>query len=406
MRDEKASDFNELARTYGIPVVQNAFDAAARNTLAADSGRQLAQNASLVPSIDGRQLVMRTAADIEPQTREWVWKGRLALGEHTMLAGEPGTGKSQLSIAIVAAVTTGGPWPCGEGQAPLGSVVMLSAEDNIPKTVIPRLIAAGADRKRVHIVEGTRDTKRGRNQSFNLQSDLDLLERMIAAVGDVRLVYIDPVSAYMGGSIDGHKNIQVRGVLQPVGELAQRRNVAVMSVTHFSKGGSGSGIKALNRVIDSIAFTAAPRAVYMVTPDPDNPDRSLFLFLKSNIDAPAQGLAYRIEPYLIDDAKNISASRVVWDSEPVFMSADEAIATSRKDRNLLDEAADFLRQELRDGEVGADEMKERAEEAGIAARTVKRARAKLGVITRRKGFGEGGKYFLSLPDHHGEPNSE
>jgi putative DNA primase/helicase len=258
----------------------------------------------------------------------------------------------------------------------------------------------------VSIVEGTRDTKKGRNQSFNLQSDLDLLERMIAAIGDVRLVYIDPVSAYMGGSIDSHKNTQVRAVLQPVGELAQRMNVAVLSVTHFSKGGSGSGVKALHRVIDSIAFTAAPRAVFMVTADPDNPDRNLFLFLKSNIDAPPQGLAYRIEPCLIDEAKNISASRVTWDSQPVFMSADEAIATSSEDRNLLDEAVDFLREELRNGEVEADEMKRRAENAGIAARTFKRARAKLNVISKRKGFGSDGKFHLSLPDHHAEPKPE
>jgi putative DNA primase/helicase len=404
MINEKAPDLNELARTHGTAAVHMAFNRAARNTLETDAGGPPAQNASLAPSIDGRQLVMTTAADIEPETREWVWKGRLALGEHTMLAGEPGTGKSQLSIAIVAAVTTGGLWPCGEGQAPLGSVVILSAEDNIKKTVVPRLMAAGADRKRVHIVEGTRDTKKGRNQSFNLQIDLDLLERMIADIGDVRLVYIDPVSAYMGGSIDSHKNTQVRAVLQPVGELAQRMNIAVLSVTHFSKG--GSGVKALHRVIDSIAFTAAPRAVFMVTPDPDDPDRKLLLFLKSNIDAPAQGLAYRIEPCVIDEVKNISASRVTWDSQPVLMSADEAIATGSEDRNLLDEALDFLREELRNGEVGADEMKKRAEDAGIAPRTFKRARAKLGVVSRREGFGAGSKSLLSLPDHHTEPKPE
>jgi putative DNA primase/helicase len=71
-------------------------------------------------------LVSHCAAEIKPQKIEWLWPGRIARGKHTAIAGEPGAGKSQLSIAITAAVTTGGPWPCDEGRSPIGNVIILS----------------------------------------------------------------------------------------------------------------------------------------------------------------------------------------------------------------------------------------------------------------------------------------
>src|SRR5690242_15883146 len=83
-------------------------------------------------------LVSRCAAEIAPEKIDWIWPGRLARGKHTCIAGEPGTGKSQLSIAVIAAVTTGGEWPCGEGQAPLGSAIILSAEDGAADIIVPR----------------------------------------------------------------------------------------------------------------------------------------------------------------------------------------------------------------------------------------------------------------------------
>ena len=106
--------------------------------------------------------------------------------KHTCIAGEPGTGKSQACISIIAAVTTGGKWPCGEGQAPLGNVIILSAEDGAADTIIPRLLAAGADVKRVHVVSAVRNSD-GSRRAINLQHDLDLLEKEIVTIGNVVL---------------------------------------------------------------------------------------------------------------------------------------------------------------------------------------------------------------------------
>src|SRR5438045_1332400 len=120
--------------------------------------RDVLRVASRNGSATTASLVSRCASEIPPEKIEWVWPGRLARGKHTCIAGEPGTGKSQLSIAIIAAVTTGGEWPCDEGRAPHGSAVVLSAEDGASDTIVPRLLAAGADRSRVHVVSAVYDT--------------------------------------------------------------------------------------------------------------------------------------------------------------------------------------------------------------------------------------------------------
>jgi putative DNA primase/helicase len=74
-------------------------------------------------------LITRCASEIEPECVQWLWPGRIAKGKHTCIAGEPGTGKSQLATYITAQISMGAAWPCGEGYAPQGSVLVLSAED-------------------------------------------------------------------------------------------------------------------------------------------------------------------------------------------------------------------------------------------------------------------------------------
>ena len=134
-------------------------------------------------------------------------------GKHTAIAGEPGIAKSQLTLDFVATLTKGGLWPHGEGQAPHGRVILLSAEDGAADTIVPRLMAAKADRSLVQIIHAVQN-KDGKGQhTFNLQSDLDLLEAEIKKLGDVVLVVIDPISSYFGKGPDSHKNVDVRGVL-------------------------------------------------------------------------------------------------------------------------------------------------------------------------------------------------
>jgi putative DNA primase/helicase len=299
------------------------------------------------------KLVTRCTADIAPEKIEWLWPGRIARGKHTCIAGEPGTGKSQLLISTIAAVTTGGDWPCGEGSAPIGNVIVLSAEDGAADTIVPRLMAAGADLRRVHIVSAVLNADRSR-RALNLQQDLDLLEKKIAEIGEVALIGVDPVSSYLGKT-DSHKNSEVRGVLEPLSDMAERTRVAIVSITHFSKGGANTNAKALHRFIGSIAFTGAPRAAFAVIEDAEHDGRRLFLHAKNNLAPAQQGLAFRLEQCLVDEG--IVASRITWDAEPVTITANEALAADAagpEGRTGKAEGIEFLQAALADGPVPGD----------------------------------------------------
>lgn len=116
---------------------------------------------------------LRCMSEIAPEPVNWLWPDRLATGKVALLFGEPGIGKSQVSLDIAARITTGAKWPEG-GQAPLGNVIILSSEDGLADTVRPRLDAAGADVDRIHVVEAVRNST-GATRTFNLAADLDAL---------------------------------------------------------------------------------------------------------------------------------------------------------------------------------------------------------------------------------------
>ena len=160
------------------------------------------------------------AADIVPRPMDWLWQGHILRGSQELLTGVPGNGKSQIHCAFAAYATTGGVWPDGCNGAPAGNVIMLTAEDCLEQTIVPRLIAAGADRDRVFILRKIK--KDNRERMFLLGDDLEELEQMIIQVGDVRLITIDPITAYMGssGKLDSHRATDVRGQLGPLADLA------------------------------------------------------------------------------------------------------------------------------------------------------------------------------------------
>lgn len=339
-------------------------------------------------------LLLRDASEINLENVEWLWPGKLARGKHTCIAGDPGTGKSQLAISIMATLTMGASWPCGEGQAPLGSAILFSAEDGAGDTILPRLHAAGADCGRIRIVEAMVD-KSGEHRTFNLREDLTALEEAIE--DDTVLVVFDTVNSYLGKT-DSHKNAEVRAVLDPLSKMAERKNVAVLSVTHFSKGGSGSATKALHRFLGSIGFVGSPRAAFATFEDPTDPDRRLFLHAKNNLAPAPQGLSYSLEQIEVGPEREITTSRVRWDTEPVRITANEAMAadgSSAQHRNASGEAESFLSEILSDGPMSANDVKAETESAGLSWATVRRAKDQLGIKPRKAAM-DGG-WLWELP---------
>jgi putative DNA primase/helicase len=390
---------NDLVDLYGQDHVQSLMAAAA-----ADIGTDtnVAQSGSKYPEATGRDLVCVRASDVTPKPTEWFWPGRIARGKQTMVGGDPEAGKSTCLASIVAKATTGAVLPGGEHHAPVGNVIILQAEDGIEDTCVPRLIAAGADLKRVFFIGAVRQGDSER--SFNFATDLDALEAKINEVGDVVLVIIDPISSYLGKT-DSHKNAELRGVLEPVGRLAERTNVAVVSITHFNKAQAGQSGKTIYRFIGSIGFIAAARAAFVVVEDPDDSSRSLFLHAKNNLAPPPPGLAFRKTQTII--AGGIVTSLAQWDLEPVAMTANQAMGESRDthERSATDEVEDFLREVLAIEPRPVTEIETEARGAGFLKegerirqnKPFRAARARLGIETYKPPGSMVGGWVWKLP---------
>lgn len=337
-------------------------------------------------ALDVAQTVM--LRDVEPQELRWLWPGRIPMGKLTLLAGDPGLGKSLVTLDMAARVSSGAPWPDDlEQPTRPGGVVLISCEDGLADTVRPRLDAARADVARIAALTGVRCTLTGGVAEFHLDRDVPRLADAIARVPDPRLVVIDPVSAYLGHA-DSHNNAAVRALLRPLAEMADRLGVAVVVVTHLNKQPGG---KAINRSSGSLAFAAAARAVWMVTRDEADEDRRTILPVKLNLGARPSGLAYRVRG-------GSSGPVVAWEDAPVLATADEALAGEEQEActaGALEEAVDFLRQVLADGPRGSAEVQAMARTEGIAERTLRRARGRLGVRPRKRP-GEG-RFEWALP---------
>ncbi len=330
------------------------------------------------------------AADVTPQPVSWLWPGRLARGKQTFIAGDPGMGKSQITIDVAARLSAGAKWP-DRGRAPKGSVLILSAEDAIDDTIVPRLMAAGADLNKVYVVPSVRSVK-GVNRAFSLQADLEILGDRIAEIPDAILVIVDPITSYMGGGVDSHRATDVRAVLEPLTVWAGQHGVAILAVTHPPKAAQG---KAINALIGSQAYGAAARAVFLTLPEPDNTGRSLLLLAKTNLGRKPAGLGYHVVGTTV--AKDIETSRIEWDSEAVTVTANEALRAEGEAAHKtrpVDEAEKLLRDLLAFGEAPADDVKSAAEEAGISPATLRRAKSNLRIQSKKDGMNGGWIWYL------------
>jgi AAA domain len=341
-------------------------------------------------------------ADVTPRRIDWLWLNWIAIGKVSVLAGDGGKGKSTILCDWAARTTNGARWPDGAEATPAGGVLILAAEDDIEDTIAPRLIAAGANLRRVFTIRSVRnEDKHKTRRSFNLQADLAKLEDEIRARDNIRLVIIDPVSSYLG-KVDSHKNADVRAVLEPLAEMAARMRVAVICNNHFSKNGGNAN----NRIIGSVAFVNQARAAFIVTPDAEDETRLLLMPSKMNIVPIKHGLAYRIEGRHIEaGGEEIFTSSILWESKPVTITADEALAAHSEGdevKTAKAEAAEFLKSTLANGPRSVADIQREARAAGISPKSLRSAREALGVRPDKSGF-DGG-WVWSLPGALKMPN--
>lgn len=328
------------------------------------------------PVMDG--VVLLCGDSLTPQPVSWLWRDWLALGKVHILAGAPGTGKTTIAIGFAATITSGGRWPDGT-QCAAGNVLVWSGEDDPSDTLLPRLMAAGGNRSRVHFVDGTRIA--GEALAFDPSRDMRSLQTAAEKIGNVRLILVDPIVSAVTG--DSHKNTETRRALQPLVDLAANMNAVLLGITHFSKGGQGGDPS--QRVLGSVAFTAVARVVLVAAKvqGEDGKDKRILARSKSNIGPDSGGFEYHLAQG--EPLPGIEASYVTW-GEAVQGSARELLSDPNEqdgeEKGAQASATDFLTEMLKDCPVCSKDLEVQAKEAGIAWRTIRRASDTLGIIKR------------------------
>jgi hypothetical protein len=222
----------------------------------------------------------------------WLWQGRIPLEKVTLLIGDSDTGKSFVALDLAARVTRGEGVPPEPGLGRPGSVLLLSADDDLDDTILPRLTAAGADLERISLLPSLIHGEDGeQNRLLSLAKDVARLREALDELPDCRLFVIDPISAYLRG-IDANSNVDVRQVLLELANIAREHHTALLLVSHHRKESAAS---VLHRAIGSLAFTSVARAVLTLAEDPVESGRRLLLPVKMTLQPGGEGRAFRIE---------------------------------------------------------------------------------------------------------------
>lgn len=327
-------------------------------------------------------------SDVEPETVRWLWADRIPLGKLTILDGDPGLGKSTLSLDLAARLSTGQPMPDGarpDVDGPRGTVLM-SAEDGIGDTIRPRLDAADANVDRVAALRMVWD-EAAEDARLPTVHDLREIRQAVREV-DAALLIVDPLVAYLGSNVNSYRDQDVRSALAGLSDLADTMGVAVLAIRHLRKSG-GSNPKHVGG--GSIGLIAAARAGLLVAEDPDDPEeRRVLAATKMNLAPEPDSLSYRMKAAA-------GTVRIAWEGESDHTASDLLDRPSKEERTAREEAEHVLREQLSDGAVPVKDLQALADRLGISWRTFRRAKKKVGAEQNSTGFGDDKTWYWRLP---------
>ena len=300
-------------------------------------------------------------ADVEAKRIDWLWEPYVAMGKVTCLEGDPGIGKSWITLAMAVAVSNGTGLPECVLSAP-SPVLIFSAEDDLSDTIKPRLETMGADHSRIFAYLLP--------VAFN-EKGLSEIEQAIIQHNPA-LVFFDPLMAFVGEGVDIHRANQTRHILTKLKEIAERRNCAIVIVRHLTKGSKDKGIY---RGMGSIDITGAVRSVLLVGVDPSNDAKRAIIHIKSNLSKKGPSLGYRLEEdsFTWTGRSDLTAAQV--------LASDLNIETESK----VERAKKFLSEFLEKGPVLMSEVVNMGKAEGISEATMRRAKKAIGAVSKPAG---------------------
>jgi AAA domain len=347
----------------------------------------------------GNRMVLTPASAIKPKPVRWLWADRHPLRYLSLVVGKPDLGKSQFGVWESAQLTRGTLPGHFHGQ-PRG-VIYVATEDSWDDTIVPRLIAAGADLDRVFRVDSAE--QEGKGYTLNLVRDLDHLWQLITKYG-IGLTYFDPLVEVVGGS-SWNKAEEVREALRPLAEMLRDTDSSAVGLMHYRKQVSED---VLTQIAGSGAWGQIVRAVTAFARAPEDEDAPVEKTVivsqaKSNLGRGDQpNLTFTFKPVDVPtDEGTAHVSRIEWGDDSAWSAED--ILTGRhkaqdKSKTTVERCIEWLKNFLGDGKpVLIDDVEAAGEALGYNKRMIGRAKRKLDIITERVGGSNGPSTWRLVP---------
>lgn len=308
---------------------------------------------------------------VDPVEIQWLWKPYIPRNYLTLLEGDPGGGKSTVSLAIGGAISTGA--NILGNQFPQGNVLVLSAEDGNADVIVPRLIKMGANRKRIFTPKELLTID---------DAGISLLTNLIRSINPM-LVIIDPLVAYLSGDMDMNQANQVRHILKQLAEIAEIYHTSILCLRHVGK---SKGRNPLYGGLGSIDFTAAARSVIVAAIYDEDTSENLLLHIKCNLAKKGSTISYKLD----------ETNALLWNGFSDLKYQDLAEVNTS---STVPDIKAWLEEELLDGERLASELLETSDKRGYSRASLNRAKKSLNVITFNKaeqGKKGAGKWYWKI----------
>ena len=322
-------------------------------------------------------------ANVEPKAIDWLWYPYIPKGMVSMLDGDPGGGKSFITLAITTSITLGKALP-HDSTKTLGNVLIASAEDGIANTIVPRLLRMGADMTKVFCIP----------KLFTLDDDgVNMLDYYLFMWKPALLV-IDPLSSYIAGSVDIHRSNQVRGITSKLYDLADKHNVAIIALRHMNK---SSAMKAIYRGMGGIDFTGQARSELLAGSDADDPSIKGIIHIKANNAPLGEPIGYT----LVTDQKDRNVCDFMW-LDQCQTTESGILGVSGGGGDKLQQAKELLTELLSEDEVDQKSLSTAADTQGISLRTLNTAKKALGIVSSK----QGNKWYWKMPQKINDKETE